>query len=144
MDSGVIYDASGDAWQDGGSGLDACDKCLDMQCGKELDDCLADPVCFSGDPQDPGQYEQVTSCVEQLRTRQAVKRPDLRNCGLTVGTGSGWPPDGMADTTTNLINCMATGQTMIPMNNSWADTQNLSQPWAPASCAKLACTSMVQ
>jgi hypothetical protein len=138
MDAGVR-----DAWVDGG-GLDACDTCLDMQCGPELDACLNDPICFTGDPQDPGQFEQVIACVEQKRTMQSVKRPDLRSCGLVVGTGTGWPPDGMADTTTDVINCMATGQSMVPMNNSWADQQNLSQPWAANSCAKLACTAMVQ
>jgi hypothetical protein len=133
-----------DAWQDGGSGVDSCDQCMVMNCSQEFDDCFADPMCISGDPMKPGQYEVVTACVEQLRTSRAVKRVDLRNCGLTVGTGSAWPPVGMADSTTNIINCMATGQTNVPMNNSWADPQNVTQPWAPNSCAKLACTSMVQ
>jgi hypothetical protein len=142
-DSGIA-DASRDAWQDGGSGVDSCDQCMVMKCLTEMNACLNDSQCFTGDPMDPGQYETVIACVEQLRTMRAVKRIDLRTCGLRVGTGSAWPPVGMADTTTDVINCMATGQTMIPMNNSWADSQNVTQPWAPDSCAKLACTSMVQ
>jgi hypothetical protein len=143
MDSGV-RDASGDVWQDGGPGIDDCDKCLVMQCSKELEACLDDPACFSGDPQDPGQYEGVIACVEQKRTTQAVKRADLVDCGLVAVPGVGWPPDDMADTTTDLINCMATGQTMVPMNNSWANSTNINMAWAPNSCAKLACTSKVQ
>jgi hypothetical protein len=138
-DSGV-KDAAGDS----GPGIDACDDCMLMKCAQEFQDCLDDPICFSPDGDGSGQYEKVVNCVEQKRTIMSVKRPDLRSCGLTVGTGSGWPPDGMADTTTNIMNCMATGQTMVPMNNSWADPMNLTQPWAANSCAKIACTSMVQ
>jgi hypothetical protein len=133
-----------DAGQEAGTGIDACDQCVVMQCSKEFDDCFADPMCFTGDPDDPGQYEQVTSCVEQRRTMQAVKRIDLRSCGQQVGNGIGWPPDGMSEATTNIINCMATGQTSIPMNNSWADNTNITQVWPTTSCAKLACTSMIQ
>jgi hypothetical protein len=114
-----------------------------MQCDKEFDACFADPMCFSGDPDAPGQYEQVIECVEQRRTMQAVKRIDLRTCGQIIGNRTGWPPDGMTPATTDIINCMATGQTMIPMNNSWADNANITQVWPPMSCAKLACTSMI-
>jgi hypothetical protein len=133
-----------DAGQDGGSGVDSCDQCMVMKCSQEMNECFADPMCISGDPMAPGQYEIVTACVEQLRTMTAVKRGDLRMCGLRVGTGTAWPPVGMADSTTNIINCMATGETNVPMNNDWAAPQNLMTPWAPTSCAKLACTSMVQ
>jgi hypothetical protein len=115
-----------------------------MQCAAELTACLDDPVCFTGDPQNPGQYERVITCVEQMRTMKAVKRADLVTCGLRVGTGSGWPPDGMADTTTDVINCMVTGQMGVPMNNSWANSSNINSPWPANGCAKLACTSMVQ
>src|SRR6266511_923736 len=142
-DSGIA-DVSRDAWQDGGSGVDSCDQCMVMKCSTEMDDCLNDTACFTGDPGAPGQYEQVTACVEQLRTMRSVKRIDLRTCGTRVGTSSDWPPVGMADTTINVINCLATGQTMVLMNNGWASTAQVMDPWAPNSCAKLACTSMVQ
>ena len=137
-------DAATDSGSEGGTGIDACDSCMVMQCAKEFDDCFDDPMCFSGDPSAPGQYELVVECVEQKRTMQDVKRIDFRTCGQIVGTGIDWPPPGMTEATTNIMNCMATGQTMIPMNNSWASNANITQVWPPNSCAKLACTSRIQ
>jgi hypothetical protein len=137
MDSG-IYDASADA----GPGLDPCDKCLDMQCGTELDACLKDDMCFTGDPQNPGQYELVVACVENLRVTQKVRRVDFRDCGIDTvnASGTAWPPIGMAQTTTNVMNCMAMGQ---PNDNTWASSTNVTQAWPTNSCAALACTAMI-
>jgi hypothetical protein len=72
-----------------------------------------------------------------------VKRADLRSCGTQVGTNDLWPPDGMVDTTRNLINCMATGITGESENDAWANSSNVNNAWASTSCAKLACTSQL-
>jgi hypothetical protein len=127
----------------GGASFDDCDSCLDAKCQKELDACLADPLCVSDAGDGSGQYEQIVVCVEQIRTTRPVKRIDLRTCGTQVGTNDLWPPDGMVDTTRNLINCMATGVTNEAENDAWANSSNISNPWAAGSCAKLACTSQL-
>jgi hypothetical protein len=127
----------------GGASFDDCDSCLDAKCQKELDACLLDPLCVSDAGDGSGQYEQIVVCVDQIRTTRAVKRVDLRTCGTQVGTNDLWPPDGMADTTRNLINCMATGVTNEAENDAWANSSNVSNPWAAGSCAKLACTSQL-
>jgi hypothetical protein len=128
----------------GGASFDDCESCLDAKCQKELDACLADPLCISDAGDGSGQYEQImVKCVDPIRTTRPVKRIDLRTCGTQVGTNDLWPPDGMADTTRNLINCMATGVTNEAENDAWANSSNVSNPWAAGSCAKLACTSQL-
>jgi hypothetical protein len=120
---------------------DACLDCLADKCTDELDACVADTQCFSEEVDGSGQFEQISNCVESQRAAGAVKRNALRTCGIEVGSSSGWPPDGMTEATLNLVNCLATGQSGIPNNNSWADADNLSMKWAASSCAALACTS---
>jgi hypothetical protein len=113
-----------------------------MQCGQEFDACVSDSACYTGDSSAPGQYELVVACVENLRVMQKVKRVDLRDCGIDAvnATGTLWPPNGMAVTTTNIMNCMAMGQ---PNDNTWASSTNVTQPWPTTSCAALACTSQL-
>jgi hypothetical protein len=135
----------------GGLGGDVCDECLLQQCPAEFDACLSDPACF-GDGTS-GQFEDMITCIEQVRAMTPpapAKRIDVVNCGIVVGNNASsfaWPPDGMAQTTTDLINCMATGMQNTPNNNGWAQgdpdvaTDPISQKWADGSCAKSSCTS---
>jgi hypothetical protein len=134
--------AAGESAGGAAAALDACDTCMSNTCSTELDACLADPTCFSDQADGSGQYEQVTACVEELRATQAVKRADLRDCGIVAisGTGFDWPPPEMAVTTTNVINCMAMG---VPNDSTWADDANIDTPWPTTSCAKLSCTSQL-
>jgi hypothetical protein len=129
----------------GGASYDDCDACLDAKCTKELDACSADSQCISDAVDGSGQYEQVAVCVDTIRKTRPVKRADLRDCGNSVGQSSNnvWPPGGMTVATIDLINCMATGVTDEAGNSAWANQANISNAWAPASCAKLACTSQL-
>ncbi|HWA77383.1 MAG TPA: hypothetical protein VG937_33840 [Polyangiaceae bacterium] len=136
-------DGQGGAGGAGGASFDDCESCLDAKCQKELDACLGDPLCFSDAGDGSGQYEQIIVCVDQIRVSRPVKRIDLRTCGTQVGTNDLWPPDGMADTTRNLINCMATGVTNEAENDAWANSSNVNNVWAASSCAKLACTAQL-
>jgi hypothetical protein len=130
----------------GGATFDSCDTCLADKCQAEFDACLADTTCVA-DPGSStlGQYEQIASCLDTIRITRAVKRQDLRDCGAMVdgGTGFVWPPPEMNEVTLNLVNCMATGLSGEVMNNTWADAQNITNVWPPASCAKLACSSQL-
>jgi hypothetical protein len=140
---GIGGEGASDAGGQGGASFDDCDACADAKCTAEFDACLDDPICITEDVNGTGQYEVIIDCMEKIRATRPLKRIDLRNCGTTVGTGSAWPPDGMAPTTLNLVNCIATGVTGDSMNNAWADNANISNPWAANSCAKLACTSQL-
>lgn len=135
----------GDAGGQGGASFDDCDTCLDAKCTNELDACLDDPVCFTGDIDNPGQYEQVVRCVDTIRLTRPVKRADLRDCGNSVGSSLStlWPPEEMSVATVDLINCMATGVANESGNSAWANSSNIMNVWAPGSCAKLACTAVL-
>jgi hypothetical protein len=137
--------ANAGAGGEGGVSFDDCDTCLDTKCTAELDACLADTQCISDDLNGSGQYEQVVACVEGIRTTRPVKRIDLRDCGNSVGSNLNnlWPPDEMTVATVDLINCMATGVANEAGNSAWANQANVTNAWAPASCAKLACTSQL-
>lgn len=144
----------------GGAGVaidpDDCYSCLAVQCPQELDACLNDPTCISADADGTGQYERISTCIEAERASGLVKRDVVRGCGVTIGASpdpdviSAWAPVGMAATTTNLMNCMATSGSETP-NADWAnsdanfpvDAQNNVKPtaWPADSCAKLSCTS---
>jgi hypothetical protein len=130
---------------EGGASYDDCDTCLDAKCTAELDACFADTQCFSDAADGSGQYEQVVACVENIRRTRPVKRVDLRDCGNMVGSNLNtlWPPDEMTVATVDLINCMATGVANEAGNSAWANQANVTNAWAPASCAKLACTSQL-
>ncbi|HET9932127.1 MAG TPA: hypothetical protein VFQ35_15595 [Polyangiaceae bacterium] len=141
----------GDGGSGGGPAADACEDCLLANCTAELEACLADSRCYSDDPDQPGQYQDMVQCIDQTRVMHSVKRVDVVDCGLAIVNSSNlaWPPDEMASTTTDLINCMATGQTNKPNNNGWSNgdpdvpTDPISQKWADGSCAKTSCTSQL-
>jgi hypothetical protein len=134
---------------------DDCYSCLQELCPTELSDCLNDPQCISTDTDGSGQYERISACIERERVNGLVKRDLVRGCGVTIGTSSDaslaadWFPEGMAPTTTNLMNCLATSSTEAP-NADWAndpdnypvvDEMVVPTPWPTKSCAKISCTS---
>jgi hypothetical protein len=152
----AVTGGAGGAGGEGGAGfpdfLD-CNECLDALCKTELDACLADEQCFSTAGDGSGEYEAVSTCIETARASGLVKRDAVRSCGLTFGASADpdatfpdWAPSGMAATTTDLVNCMATSSSETP-NPQWAnDIPNNfpasgPTPWPADSCAKLACTS---
>ncbi|MGC4093982.1 MAG: hypothetical protein QM756_39955 [Polyangiaceae bacterium] len=142
---------AGGAGGEGGAGIDVCDDCLLMNCPSELDACLNDVRCFNDDPSAPGQYQDMVQCMDEKRQMANVTRADVVDCGIIVANSASlaWPPDEMATTTTDLINCMATGEANKPNNSSWADgdatvpTDPVAQKWAPTSCAKTSCTAQL-
>lgn len=133
----------------------SCSECLDARCAKEYTACDADPKCISTDLDGSGQYERIAKCINKERAKGVVKRDVVRGCGVTIGANatpdfiSEWAPEGMADTTTNLLNCMADAPGEAPA--SWAnDDRNYPidgndminpTPWAEGTCAKDACAS---
>jgi hypothetical protein len=141
----------GGAGGSGGASADACEDCLLANCTAELDACLDDIRCFNDDASAPGQYQDMVQCIDQVRVMHSVKRVDVVDCGLAIANSASlaWPPDEMATTTTDLINCMATGESNKPNNNGWSDgdpdvaTDPISQKWADGSCAKSSCTSQL-
>ena len=132
-----------------------CEDCLADRCQKEFDACDADPNCISADVDGSGQYERIAKCINAERVNGLVKRDVVRGCGVTIGANpmadvvSEWAPEGMAATTTNLLNCMADAPGADPA--SWAnDDANYPvtgndminpTPWPAGTCAKDACTS---
>lgn len=132
-----------------------CEACLAVLCKDEYDACLTDEQCFSEMGDGSGQYERIAACIIDQRASGLVKRDVVRGCGVTIGASpdpdlqSAWAPEGMADTTTNLLNCMATSSKETP-NADWANSDEnfpivddmvMPTPWPSDSCAKLACTS---
>jgi len=154
--SGTAAADAGGAGGEGGAALlpdfgDDCELCLATLCENELNACLDDPACFDGDGN--GQYERIATCVNDQRAMGLVKRDVMRACGVNLGSGptnptfDEWAPEGMADSTTNLLNCMATSSSEAP-NADWANDVETNYPegkpvtpWPADSCAKLACTS---
>lgn len=132
-----------------------CLDCLDARCANEYAACDADPTCISTDLDGTGQYERIAACIDKERIKGVVRRDVVRGCGVTIGANanpdfiSDWAPEGMADTTTNLLNCMADAPGAEPA--SWAnDDRNFPidgndminpTPWAEGTCAKDACAS---
>jgi len=132
-----------------------CLECLDARCAKEYAACDADAKCISAELDGSGQYERIAECIDKERVKGVVKRDVVRGCGVTIGANpdpdviSAWAPEGMADTTTNLLNCMADAPGAEPA--SWAnDDKNYPidnndminpTPWADGTCAKDACAS---
>ncbi|HKQ68152.1 MAG TPA: hypothetical protein VJT73_02370 [Polyangiaceae bacterium] len=136
--------AISDGPADDGPTYDQCDDCIVAQCAVEFDECVAEPICLAPNANAPkGQYDLVVDCVDMKRVTQPVKRADFRDCGVQVVNqfGTLWPPIGMHDTTTNLMNCIANGPTDVPDKSSWANSANINSPWPLRSCAKLACTA---
>lgn len=128
-----------------------CEDCLADVCQAQLDACLADAQCFSVDGDGSGEYEAISECIEAERASGVAKRDAVRGCGVTLGASSDpdlvslWAPQGMAPTTTNLLNCLATSSSETP-NADWANDPNnfpngVPTAWPEDSCAKLACTS---
>ena len=147
---GVGEAGSGGVGGAGGAGVDACEDCLLANCSAELEACLDDVRCFNDDPSSPGQYQDMVQCIDGVReTNGKATRADVVDCGIIVVNSAMdlWPPEEMAVTTTDLINCMATGQTNKPNNSGWSSgdrdvsTDPISQPWAAGSCAKTSCAN---
>jgi len=156
-DAGATSSSAGE----GGSGGDAptvfatCEDCLDARCAKEFAACDADPNCISTNIDGTGQYERIAECINKERIKGIVKRDVVRGCGVTIGASadpdviSDWAPEGMAATTTDLLNCMADAPGAAPA--SWAnddanfpvDSNDMIKPtpWPENTCAKDACTS---
>jgi hypothetical protein len=152
--AGGVDAVNGGAGGEGGAApdyMEDCQKCLADLCKTEFDACFADPDCFSADGDGTGEYEAISTCIETARADGLVKRDAVRGCGVTFGASpdpdsvSLWAPQAMAATTTNLLNCLATSDS-LPTNADWAnDPANFPNgtpaPWPADSCAKLACTS---
>lgn len=162
--SGGVAPVTGGAGGAGGEGGDGpvvfpdfatCELCLDALCKTELDACLADEQCYSAQGDGSGEYEAISECIEGERASgpsgRVAKRDAVRGCGVTLGGSSDpdlaslWAPQGMAATTTNLLNCMTTSSSLTP-NADWANDpanfpNDVPTPWPADSCAKLACTS---
>jgi hypothetical protein len=123
-----------------------CAGCLEQLCAAEFDACDKDDRC-------PDQFSNVLDCITTARGDGLVKRDAVRGCGVTLGAspdpstpaGAVWAPDTMAQATTDLINCLASGD---GDDVSWAnDDANFTPaivPWKDGTCAKLACTSEIQ
>ena len=131
-----------------------CEDCLAARCKTQYDACDADPDCISAEIDGTGQYERIAKCINEQRAKGLVKRDVVRGCGVTIGASPSpnyddWAPEGMADTTTNLLNCMADEPGSAAA--SWAnDDANYPvdanddinpTPWFAGTCAKDACTS---
>jgi hypothetical protein len=128
-----------------------------QQCNTELEACLDDPICFSTDGDGTGQYERIIACIDRERETGLVKRDVVRGCGVTIGASSNpdlvsdWAPESMADTTTNLLNCLATSASDPKGPNAdWANDMatnfpnNMPTAWPADSCAKISCTGKLQ
>ena len=132
---------------DGGSGPDVdparteCEGCLITQCRTEIDDCVLDAACYSPLADNSGMFEQVVTCVDQLRATQPVTRSSLLYCVAAITHDKDWPPPELGTTTVDLIDCMVSGQSGVRMNYGWADAQTVSLPWPTASCGETACSS---
>lgn len=146
--AGGMSGAAGAAGMSGGGagGAPTYEECLDClleRCPNELEDCLDSDVCSN--EQGTGQYDFFAECVEAERPFGSINRTLLRECGNQVIEGQViWPPEGMSPATRDLINCLATGVADVNPdmpNNDWADDEQITQPWAAESCARLACTS---
>ncbi|HKO47038.1 MAG TPA: hypothetical protein VJV79_04905 [Polyangiaceae bacterium] len=158
--------ASSSAAGEGGSGEEAgaggaapvvyanCVECLNDRCAAEYAACDADPACISAELDGSGQYERVAACIDKERIKGVVKRDVARGCGVTIGANPApsfdeWAPEGMAATTTALLNCMADapGATAASWANDDAnypvDANDMIHPtpWPANTCAKDACTS---
>jgi len=156
-DAGGVSSAEGGAGGAGGENggfpdFVTCEDCLMELCPTQFTACLDDPQCFSTDGDGTGEYEAISTCIEGERASGVAKRDAVRGCGVTFGANSNpdlvspWAPHDMAGTTTDLINCMATSQS-LPVDAKWANASTnfpngVPAPWPNDSCAKLACTSM--
>jgi len=132
-----------------------CLECLNDRCAAQYAACDADPTCISAELDNSGQYERIAACIDKERIKGVVKRDVVRGCAVTIGASpepdfiSDWAPEGMAETTTNLLNCMADAPGAKAA--SWAnDDKNYPvdgndminpTPWAAGTCAKDACAS---
>jgi hypothetical protein len=132
---------------DGGSGPDVdparteCEACLVTQCRTEIDDCVLDPACYSPLVDNSGMFEQLVTCVDQLRATQTVTRSSLLYCVAGITRDELWPPVELGATTVDLIDCMASGESGVRMNYGWANAQSVSLPWPTTSCGATACSS---
>jgi hypothetical protein len=156
---GYAGSSGGTTGEAGAAAIDPtdCGACLATLCPTQWQACEADPQCLSAMTDGSGQYERIIACVDGQRANGLVKRDVVRGCGVTIGASpdpdliSAWAPEGMAATTTNLLNCMADAPGAAPA--SWAnddanyplDAQMVPQPapWPAGTCAKLACTSQI-
>lgn len=153
--AGGVAAVNGGAGGEGGAAtpdyMEDCSACLLDLCATEMDACAADEQCLSADGLGGGEYDAISSCIELARLDGLVKRDAVRGCGVTFGASpapdavSAWAPQDMAPTTTNLLNCMATSNS-LPTNANWANDpanfpNDVPAPWPADSCAKLACTS---
>jgi hypothetical protein len=132
-----------------------CETCLATLCPTQWDACAADPNCISAEGDGSGQYEKIMiDCVGMERVNSVVTRDKVRGCGFTMGVSSDpnttdlWAPDAMAQSTADIMNCMAMGASPAP-DASWANDQanfpnDVPKPWPAGTCAKLACTSQIQ
>lgn len=145
----------------GDSGIDPtdCEGCLATLCTTQWQACEADPVCLSAMTDGTGQYEEIIACINKARASGLVKRDVVRGCGVSIGESaepdySPWAPPSMAQTTTDLMNCMADAPgTPTAQAGAWAnddtnypvDDMDVIQPapWPAGTCAKLACTSAI-
>ncbi|MEO6601405.1 MAG: hypothetical protein ABIQ16_16120 [Polyangiaceae bacterium] len=132
-----------------------CVDCLVDRCQAQFDACDADSNCISTNADGSGQFERISKCINEERASGLVKRDVVRGCGVTIGVSadpdviSAWAPEGMAATTTDLLNCLADAPGA--MAASWAnDDANYPvdgndminpAPWPAGTCAKDACTS---
>jgi hypothetical protein len=136
-----------------------CAACLAQLCPTQWQACEADANCQSPDLDGSGQYERIQNqCVEPERRSGVVKRDVVRGCGVSIGRStdpdylSDWAPEDMAQSTIDLMNCMAMGSRSP--DGSWANDPNNFPvddeqvihpvPWPDGTCAKLACTSKVE
>ncbi len=129
-----------------------CEACLAVVCPAELDACLDDTQCFDGEG--TGEYERISDCITKQRVSGLVKRDVVRACGVSIGSSpSGnlndlWAPQGMAASTTNLLNCLASSEA-AGSDAKWAnDPANypggVPTPWPEDSCAKISCTDKLE
>jgi len=151
-----VAPVTGGAGGEGGAGpvvfpaFATCEECLAELCPTEFDACFSDEQCFSAASDGSGEYEAISLCIEGERAKGIAKRDAVRGCGVTFGASpdaslaSDWAPVGMAPTTTNLLNCMATSNSLTP-DADWANDpanfpNDVPTAWPEDSCAKLACT----
>ena len=126
-----------------------CEDCLATLCPTQMDACLADPDCVADDGS--GQYQDIIiGCIGDERANGVVTRDKVRGCGFTMGASSDpnttdiWAPEPMAQSTADLMNCMAMGAAMP--DASWANDpanfpNDVPKPWPAGTCAKLSCAS---
>jgi hypothetical protein len=127
-----------------------CEDCLAALCPTQWDACNADPNCINQDD-GSGQYADIMiDCIGAERVNGVVTRDKVRGCGFTMGVSSDpnttdlWAPEPMAQSTADLMNCMAMGATMP--DASWANDpanfpNDVPKPWPAGTCAKLSCAS---